>query len=158
MSGILLVRNRQRQIAIDRRLLSRIVRSLLVDDLHREEFELGIHLVSEPLMIQMNREHLAHEGCTDVITFDYSEGVRWLGGDIFICVVEAVRQARRYHTTWQREIVRYVAHGLLHLSGYDDVTRDLRRKMKWEEDRLVALAAERYTLRRLALRPERSTA
>lgn len=158
MSGVLVLRNRQRQIPIDHRRLRRIVRSLLVEDLRREEFELGVHLVSERVMIQMNRDYLHHEGCTDVITFDYTEGAHWLGGDIFICVDEARRQARRYHTTWQREIVRYAAHGILHLCGYDDATPELRRKMKAQEDRLLALAAERYNLARLALRQDRSTA
>ncbi len=158
MSGVLVLRNRQRQIPLDLRRLRRIVRSLLVEDLHREEFELGVHLVSERIMIQMNRDYLHHEGCTDVITFDYTEGAQWLAGDVFICVDEALRQARRYHTTWQREIVRYAVHGILHLWGYDDATPELRRKMKVQEDRLLALAAERYNLARLALRQERSTA
>jgi probable rRNA maturation factor len=149
VSGTLLIRNRQRRCGVNRRHLGRIVRSLLVEDLHCEEFELGIHFVSDLVMTGMNRVHLGHDECTDVITFGYDEGEGRLGGDIFICIEEARRQAGRYHTSWQREVVRYVAHGILHLCGYDDATPPLRRRMKRVEDRLVALAAERYSLARV---------
>ena len=44
-------------------------------------------------------------------------------GKSFVCLDEAVRQARRFHTTWQSELVRYVVHGVLHLLGYDDQRR-----------------------------------
>ena len=43
-----------------------------------------------------------------------------LHGEIFICVDEAIRQARRFGTIWQSEIVRYLIHGVLHLLGFDD--------------------------------------
>ena len=43
-----------------------------------------------------------------------------LHGEIFICVDEAVLQARKFRTSWQSEIVRYLVHGVLHLLGHDD--------------------------------------
>ena len=45
---------------------------------------------------------------------------RPLHGEIFICVDEAVWQARKFRTSWQSEIVRYLVHGVLHLLGHDD--------------------------------------
>ena len=75
-----------------------------------------------------------------------------LHGEIFICAEEAVRQARRFGTTWQNELVRYVIHGLLHLRGFDDSGVRERRKMKKEEDRLLRALTGRFELRKLALR------
>jgi len=63
---------------------------------------------------------LRHAGATDVIAFDYSIRASHLRGEIFICVDEALVQARRFRTTWQSESVRYVVHGVLHLLGFDD--------------------------------------
>jgi rRNA maturation RNase YbeY len=39
----------------------------------------------------------------------------------------------------EREILRYVAHGILHLIGYDDATERRRAGMRKEEDKLLAL-------------------
>ena len=66
-----------------------------------------------------------------------------LHGELFVSIDDAVAQARRFGTSWQAELVRYVVHGLLHLQGHDDRAPAVRRKMKRVEDRLVrALARE----------------
>jgi probable rRNA maturation factor len=75
-----------------------------------------------------------------------------LHGEVFVCIDEAVSQARRFHATWQSELVRYVAHGLLHLLGYDDVNARARRKMKAAEDTLVRDLAQQFDFSRLSQR------
>ncbi len=72
-----------------------------------------------------------------------------LHAEIFVCVDEAVRQARRFHTTWQRELARYVVHGLLHLQGYEDSTATKRRRMKREEDRWLREVGRCFPLSKL---------
>jgi ssRNA-specific RNase YbeY (16S rRNA maturation enzyme) len=46
-------------------------------------------------------------------------------------------------------LVRYVAHGVLHLLGHDDLKPDLRRRMKREENRLVRILSARFALSKL---------
>ena len=46
-------------------------------------------------------------------------GSRFLHGEIFICVDEAIPQAKEFRTSWQSEIVRYIVHGVLHLLGHE---------------------------------------
>jgi rRNA maturation RNase YbeY len=75
-------------------------------------------------------------------------------GEIFLCIDEAVGQARRFDTGWQSELARYLFHGLLHLHGFDDSTSHARRRMKREENRLLRLAKRQFPIRRLA-RPRR---
>jgi rRNA maturation RNase YbeY len=62
---------------------------------------------------------------------------------------EAQRQAIRFRTTWQSELVRYVIHGILHLIGYDDHQVARRQKMKCEENRFVKHFAARFDLSKL---------
>jgi probable rRNA maturation factor len=69
-----------------------------------------------------------------------------LHGELFICVDDAVAQARAFQTSWQSEVVRYTVHGVLHLLGYDDVAPVLRRQMKREENRLVKRLEHRFSL------------
>lgn len=157
MSLDLTIQNRQRTRAVNLRLVRQIVSALLEGELKIEVAELGITLVAAPEMTRLNETFLQHEGSTDVITFDYCEpGTRNLErgtdirGELFVCVDEAILQARRFRASWQSEVVRYVIHGVLHLQGHDDQRVADRRKMKLEENRLLRLMASRFALSRLA--------
>ena len=79
-----------------------------------------------------------------------------LHGEIFICLDEAVVQARKFRVTVQSELARYLIHGVLHLQGFDDVTPSARRAMKREEDRMLRAVARRFALRKLAATPKLS--
>lgn len=124
---------------------------MLHDWLGKDCFELAVYLVGVEEITRLNERFLRHQGRTDVITFDYHDPGRLelLAGEIFICVDEAVAQAARFHTTWQKEVVRYVAHGILHLCGYDDRTPAARRRMKRVEDRLVRQLTARFPVQAL---------
>ncbi len=117
--------------------------------------EIGIHFVTSKRMASLNWQYLRHVGSTDVITFDHGSTPGHLHGELFICVADAVAQAREFRTTWQQELVRYVIHGLLHLCGYDDREPAMRRGMKRVEHRLVRgweNGPAGVTLRRRSLR------
>ena len=149
--------NRQRSRAINLRSVCPIVQSLLRKLPGIRAANLGISLVAASEMTRLNETFLQHAGSTDVITFDYSEpGTRNsklgtdLHGEIFICMDEAITQARRFRTSWQAEIVRYVVHGVLHLRGHDDHCPAARREMKRAENRLLRSLAVAFDFRQLA--------
>ena len=155
------IANRQRTKKINARLLKQIVGGLFAE-LKIAEAELGINLVAAPEMTLVNETFLQHEGSTDVITFDHG-GTGSAGsplpaggahrvthptihGELFVCMDEAVAQAKQFGTGWQSEIVRYIVHGVLHLLGHDDLKPGLRRRMKREENRLVRLLEKKFSL------------
>jgi probable rRNA maturation factor len=146
------ISNRQRagvrSKKIDVRLLEKIAAATL-EELEMEAAELSIVLVSAKEMAALNEKFLQHEGPTDVITFDYAEGTNGLSGEIFICAEVAEKQAKEFKTSWQSEVVRYVAHGILHLAGHDDLSPVARKKMKKEEGRLVRELSRRFALSKL---------
>jgi probable rRNA maturation factor len=161
----IVIASRQRTRKINPRRLKQIAEALLAD-LRIGEAELGINLVAAREMTLINETFLRHEGSTDVITFDYSDsagdGARsfkkkklepphvgscnCIYGEIFICVDETILQAKKFKTTWQSEIVRYLVHGVLHLLGHDDRNAATRRKMKREEKRRLAGLSEKFSL------------
>ncbi len=151
--------NRQRAYPVDVYLLRRILRCLLKHHFQPDRAELGVCLVDAPEMTRVNETFLRHAGSTDVITFNHGAPgqSRSLIGDILICVDEAAVQARRFRTTWQSELVRYLIHGLLHLQGYDDACPPARRKMKREEDRLLKEIAKQFPLHFLSAADRRRT-
>jgi len=163
--------NRQRTKKINARPLRRIVGGLLTE-LKITEAELGIQLVGARAMAKVNWNFLRHEGSTDVITFNYGQVVGQaagpaclpqekqpdrqaacainLHGELFVCVDEAVAQAKQFGTSWQSEVVRYVIHGVLHLLGHNDLQPGLRRRMKRAENRLVRLLGKRFSFAQLS--------
>jgi probable rRNA maturation factor len=166
----LTIANCQRTRKINLLLLKQIADALFVE-LKIRNAELEINFVAAGAMTQLNEKFLKHAGSTDVITFDYGFGVppsdgfppehpgrtkrlkpelRTLHGEVFICVDEAVRQARQFRTSWQSEVVRYLVHGILHLLGHDDSGAGRRRKMKREENRLLRELSRRFSLAQLA--------
>ena len=150
MSGELRLISRQRPGLVDLRGLRTMIRYLLRDLLGSPDFDLTVHILNALHMARLNLLHLRHDGPTDVITFDYSDGpAAPLTGEIFVCVDEAFLHARRFRTTWQAELARYVIHGALHLRGHDDRQPLSRRRMKREEGRLLKQLDRRFDLSKL---------
>lgn len=136
---------------LDARLLRRVFCFLLTDLLQLESFDLLVSVVSAPEMAELNEKFLQHQGPTDVLAFDYGDrkDKHVLLGEIVVCKDEAVRQARRFRTCWQSELVRYLAHGTLHLLGYDDHGQSQRLKMKQQENRLLRQLTKTFDLANL---------
>lgn len=162
MSGRLLIKNRQRTVSLNTRLLRALATTLLHEEFKIQDFDLVLYIVRAAEMAQLNEKFLQHPGSTDVITFDYSNSSRppdldsppVLHGEIFICIDDARAQARQFRVSWQSELARYAIHGVLHLRGFDDTAPDLRREMKREENRLLRKMSRLFPLRKLAAAPK----
>jgi probable rRNA maturation factor len=144
------IASRQRARRINRRLLKQIATALLAD-LEIKTADLGIRLVAAPEMTRLNVKFLGH-GLPPKNTRGSNRlkpELQTLHGDIFVCVDEAVWQARKFRTSWQSEVVRYIVHGVLHLLGFDDSSLDARRKMKRHENRRLRAMARRFPLSKL---------
>jgi probable rRNA maturation factor len=162
--NLLTITNRQGARPVNLPELRRIGRTLLEDLMKEAGFDISIYLVGAGEITRLNEAYLRHQGPTDVITFDYAEDPQRsisssssnpshghpLHGEIFICLDEALLQARRFRTTWQSELVRYVVHGVLHLCGYTDQLARQRRQMKSVENHLLRQLARKHKFRALA--------
>ena len=83
----------------------------------------------------MNRKFLSHNYSTDVISFSIEEDP--LEGEIYINLDQARIQAKEEGTGLYQEVRRLAIHGVLHLVGYDDSTKEERREMSKLEDRFL---------------------
>jgi probable rRNA maturation factor len=92
--------------------------------------EVSVSLVSDRRMAELHRRFLQQAGPTDVITFQH--------GEIVISAETARRQARAFRTSLEHELRLYIAHGLLHLRGFDDKTSAGAAEMKRLQEKLVA--------------------
>ena len=110
---------------------------LLKNELNCEILSLSIVFVGEAKIHELNKKYLRHDYSTDIITFDYSEEKYMLDGEIFISLDDAFDNSERYQVDFKNEILRLIAHGILHMIGYDDINIKDKRKMKKIENKLV---------------------
>lgn len=98
---------------------------------------LEINFVNSEAIKEINKKFLSHDYSTDIITFNYSHSQNIIDGEIFISVDDAKENAKKFKVKFNEEIGRLVAHGILHLIGFDDTTPDKRKKMKNQENQLL---------------------
>lgn len=84
-------------------------------------------------IIEVNREFLKHDYYTDIITFDYSTRSR-ISGDMFVSLDTVRTNAELFHTTYDRELLRVIIHGILHLCGINDKGPGEREIMEQHEN------------------------
>jgi len=78
---------------------------------------LSVAFVTNAAIRRINRRFLQHDFATDVISFPLGTD---LVGELVISAEFAAGQARARRIPVEEELLRYVAHGTLHLLGYDD--------------------------------------
>ena len=87
---------------------------------------------------EINLQYLKHNTFTDIITFDYSTGTD-ISGDIFISTERVFDNAKKYEVDFENELRRVMVHGVLHLLGHDDKTKEQKATMREQEDELIKM-------------------
>ena len=100
---------------------------------------LNFLFVDDKEMLKYNKKYLQHESYTDIITFDNSLNNK-IAGDIVISLERVNENAKYYQVGYNYELERVMAHGLLHLLGYND---------KNKEEKIIIRKKENYYLKNL---------
>ena len=125
-----------RILKVDKKQIHKII-GLTKKELGLSILSLELNLITSQMIKEINNKYLKHNYTTDVITFNYSEGEGKIDGEIFISVEEAIRNAKKYHCFIDKELLRLILHGILHLKGYKDYTEIDKKEMKKIENYLV---------------------
>lgn len=89
-------------------------------------------------ILEVNREYLQHDYYTDIITFDYCEG-ETISGDLFISLDTVRSNSELVSETYDRELLRVIIHGILHLCGINDKGEGEREIMEEKENKALAM-------------------
>jgi probable rRNA maturation factor len=108
-----------------------------------DDAELSILLCDDVTIRELNRQYRNQNKDTDVLAFPMREGpgprsLPGLLGDVVISLPTAARQAAQRDRPIVQEVTFLLAHGLLHLLGYDHQTRSEEREMTARAEDLVA--------------------
>lgn len=106
----------------------------MLEALGLADTELSVLLCSDSIIRELNRRYRNKNASTDVLAFPMQEGPvespsAALLGDVVISVPTATRQARERDRPIIAEVTFLLAHGLLHLVGYDHATARQEREM-----------------------------
>ncbi len=106
----------------------------------------AIRLLDDRRMDQLHRRTMNIPGTTDVLTFDHRDrsaitAAGWAGAPLalqtVVCVDEARRQAKARRHPVRHELLLYMVHSLLHVTGYDDSDPAAARRMHRKEDAIL---------------------
>ena len=118
-------------------------------DLRDTDAEIGVTVVDEEEIRELNREHRGNDSVTDVLSFPQYDDIddlisdltdpafTVLIGDVVICYDKVLSQAEEYGTGVTREFVYMFTHSILHLLGYDHMEEDERRLMRAREEQIM---------------------
>lgn len=84
--------------------------------------EVEVSIVSDEVIAQVHQDFMDIPGATDVITFEH--------GEIVISAQTARVYAAMFSNSFEKELMLYIIHGLLHLAGHEDADQDEQKVME----------------------------
>ncbi len=118
-----------------------LVRQWLSEVALRHGFEirnLNYCFCGDKEILEANRSFLNHDYYTDIITFDYTRHGK-VAGDLLISIDTVRSNAIGIGESYERELLRVLAHGLLHLCGINDKGPGEREVMETHENDALTL-------------------
>jgi probable rRNA maturation factor len=117
----------------------------MLEAVQMDQSELSVVLTGDSQIQRLNRIYRGKNQPTDVLAFSQREGelgdrAGRLLGDVVVSIPTARRQADLYGRDLASELTELLAHGLLHLLGWDHETAAADRQMRLETRRLCAAA------------------
>jgi len=107
----------------------------------KNNFSLSINFIGPTKMQSLNKRYRGKDRITDVISFALRDGEGILKseelGDIFICHHQIKKQAEEYCISYSEEMIRMIAHGVLHLLGYDHEIKKDEARMLGKQEKIV---------------------
>jgi len=111
----------------------------------------GVSLVSEGEIKEINRDFRGIDKVTDVLSFPQFESTDEILaeiegdealvdiplGDVVICLDQAERQSKEYGTYIRREVTYLFVHSVLHLLGYDHIDEEDKSLMRAHEEKIM---------------------
>jgi rRNA maturation RNase YbeY len=117
--------------------ISKWISAIILSE-NKKEGDINYIFCDDEYLLNLNQQYLNHDTLTDIISFDYSVGNE-LHGDIFISVERVKENAAEFGVTFAAELLRVLAHGILHYAGYKDKSEQDEKIMRQKEDEKTAM-------------------
>jgi probable rRNA maturation factor len=133
------IKNLQNKLKLRPARIKKLINHILKSEGRKESGCINICFVNNSLIKKFNIKFLKTNSSTDVLTFNLGNKKmsKILLADIMISTDTAINNARKFKTTSDYELMLYVAHGILHILGYDDRTKTQMKRMRKKEAEYV---------------------
>lgn len=129
----------KRVTLVDRKRLKSFLSKILERECHKTSGEVRVIFCSDEFLLQINKQYLNHDYYTDIITFPYSnESDDMIDAELYISVDRISENAKQLKTSIKTELHRVIFHGVLHLCGYGDKTKQEIERIRKKEDDLLS--------------------
>ena len=105
---------------------------------NKKEGDINYIFCDDEYLLNLNEQYLDHDTLTDIISFDYTVGNE-LHGDIFISIERVRENAQDFNVTFDEELKRVLAHGILHYCGFKDKSEEDEQLMRQKEDEKIKM-------------------
>lgn len=117
---------------IDGKLITIWLKSVVKNE-NKSIGKISVIFVDDNYLLDVNIKYLKHNYFTDIITFNYNQGLN-ISGDLYISIDTIKSNAEFYQTNFKNELLRVIVHGVLHLLGYNDSNESEQIIMRDKED------------------------
>lgn len=144
-----MIRNNQHAVKIPvglRLLIRKCCQAVLTTEKFAKNAEVSVSFVDNNEIRRLNKIYRDKDKSTDVLSFPLGENGVYdinnetgacLLGDVVISMETAVKQARIYGHSLEREVGFLTVHSMLHLLGYDHETSALDAAKMHEKEELI---------------------
>ncbi|MDO8535439.1 MAG: rRNA maturation RNase YbeY [Candidatus Omnitrophota bacterium] len=119
----------------------------ILKSLKKKIARLEIVFLSDAAIKRINGKYKHSNRPTDVLSFDLGSC-----GEILISSDMALSNSRAFGTSFEKELVLYVIHGILHLCGYDDGKPAGKARMFRKQDSLLEMLCAKLNLSKVLTR------
>ena len=107
----------------------------ILDACHKTYASISYVFVNDTELLEMNRQYLDHDTLTDILTFPYNYDP--IETEIYISYERVNENALQLGVNTVTELLRVMAHGVLHMCGFDDTTPEAKQDMRAQENKAL---------------------
>jgi len=132
------VNNLQKKLPVPETRVKKLIHKILKGENFKKQGYINVCFTDNSLIKKLNSRFLKTAEATDVLAFNLSgKTAPAILADIAISTESAIDNARYFKTSPRDELMLYVAHGVLHILGFNDHTKTQIELMRKKEEEYV---------------------
>ena len=101
--------------------------------------ELHYYFCSDEALLNINRDRLGHDFYTDIVTFPLTDCSHYISSEFCLSLDRIAENSLNFGRTFESELLRVIIHGVLHLTGFDDLTDEQEKEMRSKEEECLEI-------------------
>ena len=100
-------------------------------------YDVNVIFTSDIHLSDLKKEFFSKDQWTDVIAFPLQRDSKFIEGEIYISIPTAKKNANLFKEPYKKELGRLIIHGSLHLLGFEDKSKEQKKKMNKLEEKFL---------------------